>query len=220
MSFYPVFLTRLDERKVILIGGDHEAARKAGELIDFGARLTVISETLDQDLADRHRQGHFQWIERRYRKGDLQDACFVVAAEYDEALAEAVAAEARERNILVNIMDNREKSDCAFGSVVREGDLTISFSTNGIAPALAVRLKQKFRRELGDAYGEFLALAGKLRPQINVLYHDPEIRKRKWFEWVDSDVISHLQHGEREKAIALTADIWGEEAMQQAGLRG
>lgn len=219
MSFYPVFLTRIDEREVILIGGNEEAARKAGELIEFGARLTIISETLNDELMMRHRKNEFRWINRRYRSGDLENACFVVAAEYDEDLAKAVAAEARDRNILVNIMDNREKSDCAFGSIIRQGDLTISFSTNGIAPALAVRLKEKFRQELGDAYGEFLELARALRPQINALFTDAHLRKQKWFEWVDSDVIAHLGRGERGKAIDLTSEIWGEEAVRNAGLR-
>ena len=64
---------------------------------------------------------------------------------------------AEERNILCNAADDPEQCRFSFGSVVSRGDLTLGISTNGIAPALAVRLRERFEREFGDEYAQFLA---------------------------------------------------------------
>lgn len=220
MSFYPIYLTRLSEKKVVLIGGDEEAERKAKELLDFNVRLEIINSTLPESLIRLYRRGNFRWIDRPYRYGDLEDAAFVVAAEYDHDTAETIAQEARERNILTNIMDNIPLSDSAFGSVIKQGDLTISFSTNGLAPALAVRLKEKLQREVDEAYRKFLELAKKLRPYINEQINDSELRKKLWYEWVDSEVIDLLRQNRWNDALKLTAEIWGEEiVVQKADIR-
>ncbi len=218
MTFYPVYLTRLDRKTVVLLGGNHEAERKAVELLSFGAKVHLISPRITLALRQLHEQGKFRWTPREYRYGDLVDAGFAVAADYSPETAREFAREAEDRNILVNVMDNMPLSDSAFGSVVRQGKLTVSFSTGGLAPALAVRLKERFERELDDAYGRFLDLAGMLRPAIMEHIEDGELRKKKWYEWVDSGTISALREGDEQQAMAITADIWGDEVMQRAGI--
>ncbi|MDG5767751.1 bifunctional precorrin-2 dehydrogenase/sirohydrochlorin ferrochelatase [Balneolales bacterium ANBcel1] len=218
-SFYPIYLTRLDEKKVVLLGGDEEAERKLDELLSFGARVHVLSEEITDEMRRWHDGGRFKWTAREYRFGDLEGAGFVVAADYSQQMAEEAAGEAKERNLIINVMDNIPLSNSAFGSVVRRGKLTVSFSTNGLAPALAVRLKQRFQRELDEAYGEFLELAEQIRPSIMALMHDSEARKKRWYEWVDSEVIPLLREGRRDDALALTEQIWGRAIMKRSGLR-
>ena len=215
MSFYPIYLTRLYEKKVVLIGGDEEAERKAYELLEFGARLVIISPHLTEKLTELYRAGRFYWIDRPYRYGDLNGAGFAIAAEYNDELAETIAQEASERNILVNIMDNIPLSDSAFGSVIKRGELTISFSTNGLAPALAVRLKEKFKREIDHAYEEFLEWAAKLRPHINQHITDSELRKKLWYKWVDSEVITLLREKRKVEAWEVTSGIWGNQITEK-----
>ena len=55
-------------------------------------------------------------------------------------------------------MDDPEHCRFSFGSIHRQGELTIAISTNGWAPAVAVRLKERFQREIGTEYGDFLEL--------------------------------------------------------------
>jgi precorrin-2 dehydrogenase / sirohydrochlorin ferrochelatase len=218
MTFYPVYLTRLDQKHVVLLGGNHEAERKAMELISFGVKLHLISPQITPALRKLHDEGKFIWSPREYRYGDLVDAGFAVAADYTPETAREFAREAEERNILVNVMDNMPLSDSAFGSVVRQGKLTVSFSTSGLAPALAVRLKERFERELDNAYGRFLDLAGQLRPAIMETINDAELRKRKWYEWVDSETLDALRAGDDTRALDITAEIWGGEIIDRAGI--
>jgi siroheme synthase (precorrin-2 oxidase/ferrochelatase) len=46
---------------------------------------------------------------------------------------------------------------------MRQGALTIAISTNGCAPALAVRLRQQFERTFGPEYATFLDWLQALR---------------------------------------------------------
>ena len=71
---------------------------------------------------------------------------------------------AEERGILCNSVDDPEHCRFSFGSVHRQGDLSIAISTNGWAPALAVRLRQRLESEIGPEYGALLALLKKLDP--------------------------------------------------------
>lgn len=218
MSFYPIYLTRLHERKVVLIGGDEEAERKTLELLSFDAKVHVISSKLSGRLRQLRNEGKIDWTPRDYLYGDLEGAAFVVAAEYTPEIAQEASKEAEERNLLINVMDNIPLSNSAFGSVVRQGKLTVSFSTNGLAPALAVRLKERFALELDDTYAEFLEIAGQLRDPVMQLIRDPEIRKRKWYEWVDSDALSLLRSGDQAGALKVTETVWGSEVVALARL--
>lgn len=218
MSFYPIYLTRIEERDIILLGGDEEAERKSGELIDFGARLTVISPHITDTMKAWQRAGKFHWIPRKYEYGDLEGAYFAIAAEYDEEIGEMVAKEARDRNILINVMDNIPLSDAAFGSLFTRGKLTVSMSSNGLAPALIVRLKEKLQNELDEAYGEFLQISQQIRGPIMEQISDSDTRKKMWYEWVDSETLPLLKAGKRDEALRLTQKIWGKKIMKAAGL--
>ncbi|MDI6402022.1 bifunctional precorrin-2 dehydrogenase/sirohydrochlorin ferrochelatase [Balneolaceae bacterium ANBcel3] len=216
MSFYPVYLTRLDEKPVVLFGGDEEAERKTRELIDFGCRIRVIRKTITGSMMEWHEQNLFNWIPRDYEEGDLADAGFVIVAEGPADMLEHISKEAMDRNLLINVMDNIPLSNAAFGSVIRQGPLTVSFSTNGLAPALAVRLKERFQQEIDDAYAEFLELSRLLRPYIMEYISDPDERKRKWYAWVDSETLPLLRNGERAQALDVTERIWGKTILRAA----
>ncbi len=216
MTFYPVYLTQLDRKPVILLGGNDEAERKTCELLAFGARVHVISKKITAAMEHWWHEGQIQWTPRTYRYGDLKDAGFVVAAEYSMETAKTASNEANERNLLINVMDNIPLSNSAFGSVVRQGKLTLSLSTSGLAPALAVRLKERLQHEIDAAYGEFLVLADTLRPVIMSSGLDADERKAKWYEWVDSEVIPLLRNGQRRTALEITACIWGSDLVEKA----
>ncbi|HLR32240.1 MAG TPA: bifunctional precorrin-2 dehydrogenase/sirohydrochlorin ferrochelatase, partial [Fodinibius sp.] len=209
MDMFPVYLRRLDERRTVLIGGNHEAEGKAEQLLDRNARLTVISPHLTEKMQRWAGNSRFRWIPRTYRQGDLEGAFMAIVAEYEGDINKKVYQEAKERGILVNVMDDIPHANFAFGSIVKRGPLTISISTSGAAPALSVRLRQRFEKEFGPEYGQFLEFMEKLRKPM-ARYHDGfETRKRLWYEVIDSDVLSFFREGKIEKAHQKTADIAG-----------
>lgn len=216
MEMFPIYLRRLDERRTVLIGGNHEAEGKAKQLLERNARLTVISPHLTEQMQRWVGENRFKWIPRSYEQGDLEGAFMAIVADYEGDVNKKVYQEAKERGILVNVMDDIPHANFAFGSIVKRGPLTISISTSGAAPALSVRLRQRFEKEFGPEYGDFLDFMQKLRKPMSQHHSRFETRKRLWYEVIDSDVLSFFRKGMLKEAYHKTADIVGEEVVADA----
>jgi precorrin-2 dehydrogenase/sirohydrochlorin ferrochelatase len=216
MEMFPIYLRRLDERKTILIGGDDEAEEKVEQLLERNANLTVISPHLTEKMQRWVRENRFKWIPRNYKQGDLEDAFMAIVAEYEGDINKKVYQEAKERNILVNVMDDLPHANFAFGSIVRQGPLTISISTSGAAPALSVRLRERFEEEFGPEYGQFLEFMQKLRKPMAKYHKKFSERKDLWYELIDSEVLSFFRQGKIKEAYHKTAEIVGEKVVGDA----
>lgn len=215
MKMFPIYLRRLDERKTVLVGGDHEAEEKVEQLLERGANLTVISPHLTEKMQRWVRENRFKWIPRNYKQGDLEGAFMAIVAEYEGDINKKVYQEAKEREILVNVMDDLPHANFAFGSIVKRGPLTISISTSGAAPALAVRLRQRFEEEFGPEYGQFLEFMQKLRKPMAKHYDTFTARKEVWYELIDSEVLTLFRQGKLDEAYKKTAEIVGEEVVAE-----
>lgn len=216
MQMFPIYLRCLDERKTVLIGGDEEAEEKAEQLLDRNANLTVISPEITRKMQHWADEDRFEWIDRSYQEGDLEGAFMAICAEYHGNENERIYNEAVERDILVNVMDDLPHANFAFGSIVRQGPLTLSISTSGAAPALAVRLRQRFEKEFGPEYGHFLKFMQRLRKPMAEYHPDFKSRKNIWYELIDSEVIDYFQSDQMLRAYERTADIVGREVVDEA----
>ncbi|SMO52168.1 precorrin-2 dehydrogenase/sirohydrochlorin ferrochelatase family protein [Fodinibius sediminis] len=216
METFPIYLRRLHERRTVLIGGNHEAEGKAEQLLERNAKLTVISPRLTDKMKHWVSENRFNWIPRQYEQGDLEGAFMTIVADFTGNINKKVYQEARERDILVNVMDDIPHANFAFGSIVKRGPLTISISTSGAAPALSVRLRQRFEKEFGPEYGEFLSFMQKLRAPMMCHHTEFQVRKKLWYEVIDSDVLHLFRRGRTAEAYHKTASIVGEEVVADA----
>ncbi len=208
MSHYPVYLD-LRNRPCFVIGGCGMAEEKVRGLLESKARVTVISTDLNEGLNRMAAEGRIDWISRRFRRGDLRNACLVIVVAQPPAVTDAVWEETRGRNVLVNTLDDVPHCDFIAPSIVRRGDLTVAISTGGKAPVLAVRLRQRLERELGEEHAKFLELAGKVRKPLAQLWPDFATRKELWYRLIDSDVIHLLRRGDEAMAINRFEEILG-----------
>lgn len=215
MNVYPIYLNRLHEKKTIIIGGNHEAERKVSELLEREAQLTVINPELNDNLLKWADEERFVWIPRSYEEGDLQDAFMVIVAEFEGDLNQRVYNEAEKLGILVNVMDDIPHANFSFGSVVKRGPLTISISTSGAAPTLAVRLRQRFEKEFGEEYDPFLTLMQNLRDPMSRHYPDFEQRKNLWYRLIDSEALDLFRKEKTDDAFELIGEILGREVLEE-----
>lgn len=208
MAHYPVYLD-LRDRLCVVIGGCAVAEEKARGLLAAGARVTVISPHLTPGLAELAGDGGVHVIARRYRWGDLRKAFLAVVADREPAIVETIWKETRGRNVLVNTVDDVPHCDFIAPAIVQRGDLAVAISTNGKAPALAVRLRQRLESELGKEHARFLELAGSVRAPLARLLPDLAKRRDLWYRLIDSDVLQLLRRGDEEAALACFEEILG-----------
>ncbi len=209
MDVYPIFLTDLQSRRCVVIGGDAEAERKVAGLLAVNAAVTVISETLTDELtlwADEHR---ISWLPRACQPGDLRDAWLAVATTRDSALAARLKDEAEKHGVLLNVVDDVPHSSFVAGAMMRRGPLAIAVSTSGCSPALATRIRQQLEQTFGPEYADFLDLLGDLRQPVAARHPGFAARKALWARLLDSDVLDLLRKGRPAQARRLASGLAG-----------
>ncbi|MEX0845014.1 MAG: bifunctional precorrin-2 dehydrogenase/sirohydrochlorin ferrochelatase [Balneolaceae bacterium] len=219
LNVYPIYLRRLNEKRTVIIGGNEEAEGKVRDFLERDALLTVISPKLNSSLQKWADEKRFDWIPREYHYGDLAGAFVAIVAEYEGDINKQVYQEAEERNILVNVMDDIPHANFAFGSIVRQGPLTISISTGGAAPALAVRLRQRFEQEFGPEYGYFLEFMQSLRKPMAKYHKSFQVRRKLWYDIIDSEILTYFRENRVEEAHKKAAEIVGSKVVDEALLK-
>jgi siroheme synthase-like protein len=207
-TYYPVYI-QLREQPCVVIGGGKIAEGKVEGLLAVQAKVTVISPNLTPRLQDLAEQKQFTYLPRAYQLGDLTGAFLVICATDQVEVNHQVWEEATANRQLVNVVDDTPRCNFIAPSVLRQGALTIAISTSGKAPALAVRLRERFQRELGPEYERFLELAGALREPLTQHVPDFETRKALWYELVDSEILDMLTHGDVASARKIISQIVG-----------
>jgi precorrin-2 dehydrogenase/sirohydrochlorin ferrochelatase len=165
---------KLDGVEVLVIGAGQVGARKAAQLVEAGARVTVISEEVLATLPD----GVTRVENRRYSRGDLRSYFLVVSATGDPLVNDVVVEEAREERLWLNVVDDPERSSFYFMALHRQGDVTVAVSTDGAAPALA----QAVRALVAEALPSNLAsVASTLRDERRQLHESGTSTEN--FDW-------------------------------------
>lgn len=131
-----------------------------------GRRALVLGEgPLADEKAELLRGAGADVVVRgTFAPGDLEGITLVVVSGESAAVdVTVVRAEARERGVLMNALDDVPNCDFAFSSLVRRGDVRIAISTGGRAPALARALRLRLEDELPPAVGELAAAIGRIK---------------------------------------------------------
>ncbi|MGB3635202.1 MAG: bifunctional precorrin-2 dehydrogenase/sirohydrochlorin ferrochelatase [Rubrobacteraceae bacterium] len=152
---YPIFLD-LSGRRCVVVGGGAVANRKARKLLQARAEVVVISPEVKPEIESmavevRHRP---------YENGDLEGAYLAFTATDSRKVNSAVAQEARERGIFINVADKPSEGSFALPSTLRRGGLQVAVSTGGASPTLARSIRGELEKQFGP---EWAGLIEELR---------------------------------------------------------
>ena len=156
---FPVFL-KLAGRRVLVVGGGPVAAGKLRALLDAHAQVTVVAPAVVDEIL----MAEVEIVRRPFDVGDLDGACYVVAAAPRD-VNRAVAAAAHARGLFVNAVDDVENASAYAGAVLRRAGITVALSTDGAAPALAGLLREALDALLPDDLEAWMACAQDARRQ-------------------------------------------------------
>jgi len=185
MTLFPMFM-KLKGRPCLVVGAGTIGEPKISSLIAAGASTRVIALNATAAVAEWARAGSIVWEARAFDFADLDGVFMVIAATNSRELNAAIFNEARQRNILCNVVDDPEYCDFYYPAVVRRGDLQLAISTNGQSPALAQRIRRELEIQFGPEYGEWLEQLGKIRQQLFASRMNPEERRQLLHELASS----------------------------------
>src|ERR1700677_5125209 len=214
MDLFPIFL-KIAARPCIVIGAGNLAESKIESLQAAHARVTVIAPQATPRIVDLAAAVEIDWRQRDYANGDLSGNFLVVAATNVPAVNRAVYAEAVDKNIICNAVDDPPFCDFYFPSVVRRGDLQIAISTAGASPALAQRLRKEINAQLPLDAGDWLTDLGNLRREVTQM--EPLNEERKWLlhQLASREVCGYEQFPSRilAREHALTNSLSGKKSL-------
>ena len=210
MQYYPLFLD-IANRRCVVVGGGDVAERKVDRLLDFGASVVVVGKKLAPGLEASKKAGRITHIPADYDKVFIEGAFLVIGATDQDIVNERVARDAREKGILVNIVDDPERCDFILPALVAQGDLLIAVSTGGKSPALAKKLREDLEPLFGKEYQVLLDVMGQLREKLLKRGRSSDENRRSFEAVVHSDILKHIKDRSWEKVRKIVADITGEQ---------
>ena len=211
MDFLPIFMN-IRDRDCLVIGGGSVAARKAALLAEAGANVTIVAPEICDEVREQVDGGRHRWLERGFTDADLEGKALVIAATDDEAVNEHVSAEARKRNLPVNVVDNPKLCSFIMPSMIDRSPVQIAISTGGASPVLARMLRTQLEGSIPAGYGRLAALVEGYRDKVKATLPSVDERKNFWEEILEGPVAELSFSGKEEEARTAL-----EEALKKAG---
>ena len=144
----------LEGKNVLVVGGGRIALRKVKTLLPTGARITVVAPQFDPEfdaLKSGESASSITLKNRPYEPLDLRGIFMVFICTDQPAVNAQVSNDARARRILVNNACDYLDGDFIVPARMDFGEnIAVTVSTQGRAPSLAKKLKQKIQTEWAE----------------------------------------------------------------------
>ena len=165
MSYFPSFL-KLDNKKILIVGGGKIAYEKLEHLLDFTKDISVIALEFSEAMRLKIKEYNLTFERRAYREGDIEDFAIVIIAVDDIPLQKKIYDESQNYKCLCNAVDSVAYCDFIFPSYIKKGDLTVAVSTSGSSPAMAKHLRIYLQEQIPDSIISFLQEMKELRKTL------------------------------------------------------
>lgn len=188
MPVNPGFQLSLDVkgRACVVLGGDDEAADKVQRLLDAGAKVTVVSPTINDALRKLTAAAKILHRVRLFRSADAQGVALVInTLRSDPAFSQSLYDLALKERFLLCTIDAPQFSTAMLPAVVSSGHLRLAISTSGVAPALASRLRQDLEPLFDEEFQSFLEWLAAIRDETKEAEPDAEQRRVRLREAIE-----------------------------------
>ena len=142
MSYFPLFID-LKNKKVLIIGSGKIARHKIDLLKEFEADITCISK-------DKEEIENVHFIQKNIEEKDIKDFFLVIAATSDKRINHEISSWCKEKNIFVNVVDQKDDCTFIFPSLIKKDEIVAAFSSSGTNPIICSYLKKKNQEIIND----------------------------------------------------------------------
>jgi len=134
-------------RDCLVIGNGEIGERKSLQLLDSGAKITVVSEDFTEKLIELGKLNILNLEKSLVNEKFIEKLNFnpwvVIVALDDTELNKKISEEARSSGFLVSVVDDPEISDFAMPAIAKMGKIRVGISTQGHSPAMAGIIRKK-----------------------------------------------------------------------------
>jgi len=199
---YPIFL-KLDNKKVLIIGGGLIALQKLKGLLNTEAKITIIPPHIIDEIKDA--RGEFpnirkiEFIERDYAYGDELSAFMVIAATDNPEINNMIATRCRDQMILANSVDQPEFCGFYVPSIIESGSIKVAISTNGKAPSVARKLREDLSSLIEERYKNLVEIVNEFRLKIQkkIIAEENFPRRMRLINWFTERAFKKLSNAEK-----------------------
>ncbi len=174
VGYFPAFI-KLENMKVLIIGGGKIATKKLQHMLDFTKEISVLSPDISPLMQELITKNSLTYTKKIYYKGDIDGFGIAIIAVDDIKIQEQIYHEARAKGILCNSVDSVNYCDFIFPSYIKNGYLTIAISTSGASPAVSKQLRIFLENIIPSSISQFLSEMKELRENM------PKGKKRMLF---------------------------------------
>ncbi len=164
-GLFPMFL-KLQGRPCLVVGAGSVGEPKIASLLEAGASVKIVAPQATEQVSSWVREGRICWEKRAFQNSDMAGCFLVVSATNNVDVNSAVYREAEAHGVLCNAVDDPDRCDFFYPSVVRRGPLQIAISTAGLSPALAQRLRRELEDQFGPDYAGWVEHLGRERARL------------------------------------------------------
>lgn len=213
MDYLPIFID-LKQKPCWVIGGGDIALRKINLLLKAQASIYCVAIKACDEVLLLAQQGRIKLVEKSFENSDINTAYLVICATNDAPLNALVSTLAKDKNILVNVVDNPKLCSFITPAIVDRDPIVIAVGSMGTSPVLSRLLRAKIESTIPAAYGQLANLAGQFRQKVKDKFNTSQ-QKRSFWESVFSGTIAEkvfsgnlAQAGlEVEKKLANSPDL-------------
>jgi precorrin-2 dehydrogenase/sirohydrochlorin ferrochelatase len=198
-DYYPLFMN-IKDKLAVVVGGGTVAYRKVQTLLDYQARVRLVSPQVIPPLMLLVDDQRCSWSLKEYSLTDLEGAALVFACTDKEDVNNQVALDAEAASCPVNVVSDPEKCSFIVPSIFNNGDLSIAVSTAGSSPFVAQQIRMQLEEQYGDPMmAEYLDLLKTWRPQVKRRLTE-EKRRVFWKEVTDGAVLKMIKANRLKEA--------------------
>lgn len=213
MDYLPIFVN-VKGRLCLVVGGGEVAARKAGVLLDAGAKVRVVAPEIEPALA---KQPHVECIFARFDAQHLDGATLIIAATSDRDVNRQVSVLAHARNIPVNVVDDPELCSFIMPAILDRSPLMVAFSSGGASPVLTRMMRGKLETMIPQSYSRLAAFAERFRELVKQRVTNAAKRRIFWENALDGVIAEKVLTGDETSAEQMLKQMLADEDNIQRG---
>ncbi|MDP2143490.1 MAG: siroheme synthase CysG [Gallionella sp.] len=213
MDFLPIF-ANVKNKLCLVVGGGSVGARKAGVLLEAGAKVRVVAPEIDEDLKAH---ANVEAVVARFDSSHLDGVMLVIAATNDREVNKQVSELAQARNIPVNVVDDPELCSFIMPAILDRSPLMVAFSSGGASPVLTRIMRGKLETVIPQNYSRLAAFAERFRNIVKQRVTNPEKRRIFWENAFEGVVAEKVLTGDEASAEAMLEQMLANEDNIQRG---